>query len=205
MAEPVPLGDELEPALLRPASKAELFRVFNRLAMQGFGGVLPVAHRHLVERERWLSPAQFLELLTLSQVLPGPNIINMALIMGDRFMGWRGALAACGGLLLLPLLIVLSLVMLYQQAAHLPWVAGALRGMGAVAAGLIFAVAVKLAPALRSSPLGWPTAAGLVAATALMVGLLRWPMAWVVVGLGGLGMAVASWRLQQRKRQTWKP
>ncbi len=201
MAEPVPLGDENEPALLLPASKTELFRVFNRLALQGFGGVLPVAHRHLVERERWLSPAQFLDLLTLSQVLPGPNIVNMALIIGDRFMGWRGALVACGGLLLLPLLIVLSLVVLYQQAAHLPWVAGALRGMGAVAAGLIFAIAIKLAPALRSSPLGWLAAAALVAATALMIGLLRWPMPGVVLGLGALGMAGAGWRLRQLQRQ----
>ena len=50
--------------------------------------------RELVERERWMTPAQFLELLSLGQVLPGPNIVNMALILGDRFFGWRGALAA---------------------------------------------------------------------------------------------------------------
>ena len=200
MAEALPLGAEDQPALRQPANKIELFRVFNRLALQGFGGVLPVAHRHLVERERWLSPTQFLDLLTLSQVLPGPNIVNMALMIGDRFMGRRGALAACTGLLLLPLLIVLSLVVLYQQAAHLPWVAGALRGMGAVAAGLIFAIALKLAPSLRLSPLGWPAAAALAAATAVMVGVLRWPMAWVVLGLGSLGMAGAGWRLRQRMR-----
>ncbi len=180
-------------ALRQPAGPLELFLAFNRMAMQGFGGVLPVAHRALVERERWLSPQQFVELLTLGQVLPGPNIINLALIIGDRFFGWRGALAACAGLLLAPLLIVLTLVAFYQQHAQNPWLVGALRGMGAAAAGLIIATAVKLARTMAGNPLGATTAAALGLATALMVGGLRWPMVGVVLGLGALGMALA-WR-----------
>jgi chromate transporter len=179
--------------LRRPASCGEVFRVFNRLALQGFGGVLPVAHRELVERERWLSPGQFVELLTLGQVLPGPNIVNLALIVGDRHFGWRGALAACGGLLLVPLFIVLALATLYTRYAALPEVAGALRGMGAVAAGLVVATAVKLSLKLKTNPLGRPAALALAAATAATVGVLRWPMVWVVLALGALGMALA-WR-----------
>jgi len=179
--------------LRHPAGCGELFRIFNRLALQGFGGVLPVAHRELVERTRWLSPQQFVELLTLGQVLPGPNIINMAIVLGDRFFGWRGALAACAGLLLAPLFIVLGLAIAYQQLADNPAVAGALRGMGAVAAGLIAATAVKLAPTLRDNPLGLPTGAAVGLAAFVLVGLLRWPMVWVVLGLGGLGTALA-WR-----------
>jgi chromate transporter len=70
-----------------PASPGELFRVFTRLAMQGFGGVLPVAQRTLVDQEGWLDREQFLELLSVSQILPGPNIVNMALILGDRHFG----------------------------------------------------------------------------------------------------------------------
>ena len=84
MAEPTALPNRT------PASCGELFRVFNRLALQGFGGVLPIAHRELVERERWLDDTQFAELLTVCQVLPGPNIINMGLILGDRHFGVRG-------------------------------------------------------------------------------------------------------------------
>ncbi len=179
----------------RPASCADLFRVFNRLALQGFGGVLPIAHRELVERERWLSPLQFVELLTVSQVLPGPNIVNMAIILGDRHFGWRGALAASAGLLALPLLIVLGLAVVYQRFADQPQVAGALRGMGAVAAGLVIATAVKLARTLKRNPLGLPASCTLGAATLVMVGFLRWPMVGVVLGLGGLGMALAGWRL----------
>ena len=186
--------------LRQPASCGEVFRVFNRLALQGFGGVLPVAHRELVERERWLSPQQFVELLTLGQVLPGPNIINIALIIGDRFFGWRGALTACFGLLTAPLFIVLALATVYQQFAGNPLVAGALRGMVAVAAGLIVATAIKLARTLETNPLGRPASIALGAATFVAVGLLRWPMVGVVLGLGGLGMALAWRRLRQTER-----
>ena len=186
-----------EPPLRAPGSCSELFLVFNRLALQGFGGVLPVAHRTLVERERWLSPAQFVELLSLAQVLPGPNVINISLIFGDRHFGWRGALAASAGLLVAPLLIVLSLGLLYRQYAANPLVAGALRGMGAVAAGLVLSTAAKLAPTLRKSPLGWASAAALAGATFVAVGLLRWPMVGAVLGLGSVGMALAGWRLRR--------
>ena len=196
---PVPLPDE--PPLRQPASSGEIFRVFNRLALQGFGGVLPVAHRELVERERWLSPQQFVELLTLGQVLPGPNIINLALIIGDRHFGWRGAAAACAGLLALPMVIVLALATAYQQFADHPVLAGALRGMGAVAAGLVIATAVKLARTLATNPLGRPVGIALALATAVMVGGLRWPMVGVVLAVGGLGMALA-WRRLATKPAT---
>jgi chromate transporter len=187
-------GDEAP--LRRPAGCGELFRVFTRLALQGFGGVLPVAHRTLVEQERWLSAQQFVELLTLGQVLPGPNIINMAIIIGDRFLGWRGAVAACAGLLTVPLFIVLGLAIAYQQQAAHPAVAGALRGMGAVAAGLILATGVKLLRTLRGNPMGLPACVAIGAATFALVGGLRWPMVGVVLGLGGLGMALAWWRIR---------
>ena len=187
---------EREPRMLRtPASSVELFRVFNSLALQGFGGVLPVAQRVLVEQQRWLSREQFVETLSLGQVLPGPNIVNMALMIGDRFFGLRGALAALGGLLTAPLLIVLALAALYGQLSGVPAVAGALRGMGAVSAGLIVATALKVMPTLKKSALGLPTAALFVAGTALAVGWWRVPLVQVVLGLGAVSMALAAWRL----------
>jgi chromate transporter len=170
-----------------------MFFAFNRLAMQGFGGVLPVAQRELVERLNWLTREQFLELLSLSQVLPGPNIINLGLIFGDRAFGWRGALAATAGLLLGPLVTVLALAVLAVQWRHVPQVAGALHGMGVVAAGLILATALKLGKALRKSALGLPTALALVALTVAAIGWLRWPLALVVLGLGCAAVALA-WR-----------
>ena len=182
------------PSMPRPASPAAVFRAFNRLALQGFGGVLPVAQRELVDRLHWLTPPQFLELLSLSQVLPGPNIINLGLILGDRYFGWRGALAATAGLLLAPTGVVLLLAVSAAQLRHVPEVAGALRGMGVVAAGLVLSTAAKLAPGLRRHVLGLPAATALVLLTAVAIGLLRWPLAAVVVGLGVVSVALSWWR-----------
>ncbi len=180
-------------AARRPRSVGEVFRVFNRMALQGFGGVLAVAQHELVEREGWLSREQFVRSLSLAQVLPGPNVVNLALMTGDRFFGWRGAAAALGGMLSLPLLIVLLLAAAYGHWLHLPPVAGALRGMGAVAAGLVIATALKLVGTLRTSILGWRLAALFALLTLLAIGVLRWPMVGVVLGLGALAV-VAAWR-----------
>jgi chromate transporter len=189
----------------RPASCGELFRVFNRMALQGFGGVLPVAHRELVERERWLAPAEFVELLALAQVLPGPNVVNLSLILGDRCFGWRGAVAATSGLLALPLVIVLVLGTLAAQAQDLPQVAAALRGMGAVAAGLVIATALKLLRTLRGHPLGRPAALLAALATLGAVGGARWPLVAVVIGLGSVTVAASAWRLHRQQRNTPSP
>ncbi|MGZ5156356.1 MAG: chromate transporter [Caldimonas sp.] len=185
-----------EVPLAAPASAGELFFTFNRLALQGFGGVLAVAQRELVERKRWLSRDQFVEMLALSQVLPGPNVVNLALMFGDRFFGLRGALAAVGGMLVVPLVIVLALTAAYAEFSRLAVVSGALRGMGAVAAGLIIATAIKLMGSLRSNRLGPLLAASFAVSTFVMIALLRWPLVWVIAGLGPLAIGIAwvRWR-----------
>lgn len=183
------------PPTAAPQSPADLFWAFNRLALQGFGGVLPVAQRELVERLGWFTRTQFLELLSLSQVLPGPNIINLGLIMGDRAFGLRGALAATAGVLLGPLVLVLVLAAAAAHLRDVPAVNGALRGMGIVAGALVLATAIKLSQGLKNSAMGLALAALFVALTALAIGWLRWPLVYVVLGLGTLGWAVAWWRL----------
>ena len=180
----------------RPGSARELFFAFNWLALQGFGGVLAVAQRELVERKRWLSREAFLELVSAAQVLPGPNIVNLALMLGDRHFGLRGAFAALAGLLALPLVIVLVLATLYARFAQWPMVSGALRGMGAVAAGLVIATACKLLPALKANPMGLPSCATFLLMTLLGMAWLRWPLVWVICGLGTVSVALAWRRLQ---------
>ena len=179
-----------------PGSPLELFMAFNALALQGFGGVLPVAQRELVERRRWLSKEQFVEMLALSQVLPGPNIVNLALMFGDRHFGLRGAFMATAGLLMAPLVIVLALTALYGQFAQVPFVSGALRGMGAVAAGLVISTAFKLLGALRSNPMGEPLGLAFAALTVAAIAGLRLPLAWVVAGGGAVCMAIVWRRLR---------
>lgn len=185
-----------EPATAVPRSNADLFFTFSWLALQGFGGVLAVAQRELVERKRWLTREEFLELLSVGQVLPGPNVVNLSMMIGDRFFGLRGAMSALAGMLAMPLVIVLLLASLYGRCESIPAVQGALRGMGAVAAGLVLATALKLLPALRTSPLGRTTGLGFAAAATVAVTVLHWPLVWVVAGIGSLAVALAWWRLR---------
>ena len=182
--------------VIAPVSCSELFFAFTRLALQGFGGVLPVVQRELVERRRWLTKEQFVEMLSVSQVLPGPNVVNLALMFGDQTFGLRGAIAALGGMLLAPLVVVLAVTALYGRFAHEPAVIGALRGMGAVAAGLVFSTGLKLLVTLKRNPMGLPLCLAFGATTLLATAWLRLPLVWVILGLGSMAVAVAWRRLR---------
>ncbi len=197
MSAPSPALETAAPRA-HPASPLALFIAFSLLALQGFGGVLAVAQRELVDRRGWLTRLEFVELYAVAQLLPGPNVVNLSLMIGDRYFGLRGALAAISGMLLAPLLVVLALAASYQQLAEYPAVAGALRGMGAVAAGLILAMALKMLGTLRGNVLGPAlcTVLGLTTLTAIAV--FRVPLAWVVIGLGLGGWGLARWRIALR-------
>ncbi len=179
----------------RPETLSALFWSFTWLALQGFGGVLAIVQRELVERRRWLTREQFVEDWAVAQVLPGPNIVNLSLMLGDRFFGLRGALVAMAGILCFPLLVVLLLATLYASVQTLPVAQGALRGMGAVAAGLITATGIKLVPALKQNVVGTLVSAASIAITIVAIAWLRLPLAWVLLGLGGLTCAWAYWQL----------
>lgn len=192
---------ELVSAPQRPASLWALYLAFNRLALQGFGGVLAVAQRELVERLGWMTREEFVETLAIAQVLPGPNVVNISLMIGDRYFGLRGAFAALAGMFVLPSVLVLSMAALYGSVSQHPVVGNALRGMGAVSAGLILATGLKLLPAVRRNPMGRVMAALLALSTLLAVVWLRLPLPWLVLLLGGLGMA-AAWRGLKAKPST---
>ena len=184
--------------LARPASLTELFTAFTALALQGFGGVLAIAQRVLVEDRRWLTREDFIEILAIGQVLPGPNVVNVSLMIGDRFFGWRGALVALAGMMCVPLVIVLLLAAVYTQYAQHPAVAGALKGMGAVAAGMIVGTALKLVPVLRGNPMGNPVCLLIAGAGFAGIALLRWPLLWVLPVLG-VAACVYAWITLRRK------
>ena len=182
-------------ASARPDSPFALFIAFSLLALQGFGGVLAVAQRELVDRRGWLTRHEFIELYAVAQLLPGPNVVNLSLMVGDRYFGGRGAFAAIAGMLLAPIVVVLVLAASYQQLAQHAAVAGALRGMGAVAAGLILAMALKMLATLRGNVLGPLLCTLLGLATLATIAVLRLPLAWVVIGLGLTGWGLARWRI----------
>ena len=170
----------------QPQSKTDLFVSFSMLALQGFGGVLAIVQRELVEEKQWLTQEEFLEDWAVAQILPGPNVVNLSLMIGDRYFGFRGALAALAGMLTFPLVIVLVLAALFGGVADTPVAQGALRGMGAVAAGLIAATGIKLVGALRHNAMGLTVCWGLAVLSFVAIGLLRWPLIWVLLGVGGV-------------------
>ena len=184
-ATDLPTAAHAEPARPRPQSPADLFWSFTWLALQGFGGVLAVVQRELVEKKRWMTNEEFVEDWAVAQTMPGPNVVNLSIMIGDRHFGLRGALAAMSGMLVFPLILVLALAVAYAEFASHPAVAGALRGMGAVAAGLIAGVGIKLFASIRQHPLGRPVCMVLTALTITAMAWLRLPLFWILPVLGG--------------------
>lgn len=184
-----------DPAAPRPQPRdcADLFWSFTWLALQGFGGVLAVVQRELVEKKRWMTNDEFVEDWAVAQIMPGPNVVNLSIMIGERYFGWRGAVAALAGMLTFPLILVLAVAVVYAQFASQPAVAGALRGMGAVAAGLIAGMGLKISSTLRKHPLGLAVCVGLVALTVIAMAVLRWPLFWTLPSVGLLA-CVLTWR-----------
>ncbi len=177
----------------RPDLRA-LFLAFSSVGLSGFGGVLPFARRMLVEERQWMTADQFNAQLGLCQFLPGPNVVNLAVVVGKRSGGLAGAIVAPLGLLAGPFAIVLLLALLYDHFGSLPQIQSMLRGIAAVGCGLLFGMAWRMGAALKQKSIFLPFSALTVAAIAG----LRWPMPSVmVVGLL-LSGGVAYWALGRK-------
>jgi chromate transporter len=161
-----------------------LFGAFASVGLLGFGGVLPLARRMVVERRGWLTAAEFTDLLALCQFLPGPNVVNVAVALGGRFRGPAGSLAAVSGLLGGPVAVVILLGAAYGRFGAVPAVAHAIAGLAASASGLVLATALRIAAPLRRRPAGLAIAA----AALLGVAVLRLPLPLVLLVLAPLGM-----------------
>lgn len=178
-----------EGARVQKPGAAGLFVAFVEVAAHSFGGAAAWARIVLVQRRRWLTDAEFTELLGLGQVLPGPNVVNVAAILGDRWAGPLGAVSALAGLLWVPTAFAIGLDVALMRAAHIPAVAGALRGLAAGAAGLVWAMGLELGSRFKTS-----RGSVLIAATAFVgSAVLRLPLLLLVAVLGPLGVALA-WR-----------
>lgn len=184
------------PARIAPGP-AVLFRGFARVGLSGFGGVLPWVRRLLVDTERWLTAEEFNVLLGLCQFLPGPNVINLAVAVGVRFCGWRGAVAAALGLMFGPFLVALLLGLLYARYGEIPAVQSVLYGVTLVGAGLIIATGLRMAMNLKQRAVYLPFT--LAAFVALV--LLHWPLPVVMIGGAVLTVSLSWWRLSREARR----
>jgi len=177
-------------------SLGELFTGFLIVTVSAFGGILPFARRMVVEQRRWLTPAEFTDLLALGQFLPGPNIVNVSICIGQRFHGWRGSLAAVLGLMAAPVAIILVLGLLFASFGEIPLVRRAVFGMAAAAAGLVLATGAKMAWPFRRRL--WPLL--VIAGVAACVAFLRWPLVWILAVAVPLAVACAWYEARAARR-----
>jgi chromate transporter len=191
MPPPPPEGPSPHVDAARHPTTREIFGAFLGVGIAGFGGVLPHARRMLVDRKRWITDREMTDLLTLAQLLPGPNIVNVSIMLGTRFHGAAGAIAGVLGLMAVPLALFLVLGATYQHFADVPWLKGAFAGVGAAAAGLILSVGVRLAHALKPRP--WVIALGGLSFVA--IAFARLPVPLVVIVLAPLSVWLA-WRAE---------
>ena len=184
-------ADAPVPAPVNTPSLAELFVAFALCSLSGFGGVLPWARRMIVERKRWMTADEFNEAFSLSQFLPGPNVVNFSVVFGSRFRGAAGAAVALIGLLGPPVVIVTALAALYARYGDNSALGRILAGISAAAAGLLIAMVAKMAQPLFSGGRYW--APVIAVATFAAVGLAHVPLQWALLVLAPLSIAIA-WR-----------
>jgi chromate transporter len=172
-----------------PPSLPGLFLGFLTVGLCGFGGTLPWARRMVVEQRRWMTPAEFTDMLGLCQFLPGGNILNLTVAVGARFHGVAGSAASFFGLMAAPMTIVLLLGVIYARYSGLPVVHAAFDGLAAAATALVLATALKIAAPLRARPLG----VAIAVVTFAGIAVLRWPLPLVLVIIAPLSI-LAAWR-----------
>jgi chromate transporter len=183
----------------KPSNLLVLFCIFSVITLQGFGGVISVMQRDLVDRRGWFSQPEFLDMISLAQVLPGPNVCNLAMMVGDRFFGLRGALSALLGMLLLPMVVILSLSGSYMFIASDTSAAGAIKGMSLVAVGMTLGTALRLFSGINTEVMGRVSPLLIILLVFFMVGYLRVSVVWALlfVGTGSFWWARRSLKLQK--------
>lgn len=174
-------------------TRIDLLAAFLKIGLLGFGGVAPWARHVIVDERRWLSERDYAALLGVGQAMPGANTVNAAVMIGDRFQGFTGALISLAALMALPLVILIGVATLYDRLSGHPLVDAAIGGAAAAAAGLVVGTAVRMIRSLGLAPL-----ALMIGALAFgAIGVLGWPLVGVLAALIPLSMAVAVWELRR--------
>lgn len=173
-----------------PPTISALFLGFLTLGLTGFGGVLPLTRRMIVEERKWLTGSEFTELLGLCQFLPGGNVINLSVAVGLQFRGIPGAFASIVGLLAAPSAIVVALGAVYQRFQDNPTVMHMFAGLAAAAAGLLVSTAVKMAFPLWLKPVPMVV----VGLCFVAIAVFRLPLLPVMLLLAPASI-IANWKL----------
>src|SRR5580700_9032640 len=177
--------------LTSPPTLVELFLAFAKMSLAGFGGVLVWARRGIVDQHKWMTADEFNETFALCHFLPGPNIVNLTFVFGSRLRGLPGAVAAFSGLVGPPALIMVVMGMLYQRYGEIDALRRILSGVACAAIGLMLAVVFRMmTPLLKRRDV---IALLVMVAVFVAIGLLRLPLAAVLLVAIPLSIAITYW------------
>jgi chromate transporter len=189
----------------------ELFLLFSQLGLSSFGGgVSAWMHRAFVERRGWLGETEFAAAFALARIMPGVNVINLAVLIGQRLRGAPGAAAAALGLLVGPSLAAIGLTIAYDALAGSAVLHAAIEGAAAAAAGLLIAMGLSSAThgagarrqdnrsdaaaagRSRFAP-GWRNlgAIAVLLTVFVLIGLMRLPTVGIVLCVAPVSIALA--------------
>ena len=162
------------------ASVVDIFLAFLTIGATSFGGVVPYLRDGLVTKRNWINDKEFVEMLSISQSLPGLNATNMAVLVGEKLRGWMGSVAAVVGMCLPGAVLMYAVGIFYHLHGDHPWSTAALKGVAAAAVGLILSTVVGLSKKALSQNFDFV----FMAATVLAVNRLHWsvPRALLIVG-----------------------
>jgi chromate transporter len=178
----------------KDVSHRDLFRVFARIGLLGFGGVTPWLRRVLVEEEAWLSDREFAELFGFASTLPGANTVSVAIMLGDRNRGLTGSIAALSGLVVMPLIILAAIASLYDRFAALPDVKNAISGAAAATAGLVVGNACKTTINMQPDLIACIIGIGVFIAA----GILQLPLLWTLLAIVPTSVCILAVRNRPR-------
>jgi chromate transporter len=160
---------------------SQILLEFLIIGATSFGGVVPYLRASLVTKRQWLSDKEFVELLSISQSLPGLNATNMAILVGQKLNGALGAIAGVFGICLPGSVLMFMVGIVYRAHGEHAWTTGALKGVAAAAVGLVLSTIVQLSKRSLEQRVDYLFLALTVLAVTLMH--LSVLLALVVVGL----------------------
>jgi chromate transporter len=174
----------------RPVPLMQIMLLFARVGLTSFGGgVSAWIYREVVTQRGWLKDEEFLGALTLGQVLPGSNVINVSIYVGYRMRGMAGSAAAVAALLVPPMLVIVLFASVFHRFTQLDVVHRLLEGMAAAAIGMTASVGLRTAKAAIAKQ-RWPLL--LICAVFVAVGVLRWPLVPVAIVAGAMGLLISA-------------
>lgn len=178
----------------------QLFWAFLQIGALSFGGgyaAVPLLQGQIVETYHWLTPGQFADIVSISQMTPGPISINAATFVGIQVAGLPGALIATLGCVLPSCGIVLALAVLYRRYRERPLFQGTLRGVRPAVVGMIAAAALSLIWLALTDAAPWWGVGGLdigslalFAICFLLLRRVKWGPTTVMLAAGAVGLVI---------------